>query len=698
MKSISYILLAVFLNLSSISYAADFVVLNGTIETTPQALSASGEVGIIEERGAIVITGSHAVTMNTGDDQTVLNRGTISTTDTARGIFNNGGARAVITNSGKILTVGASAHGIFNSGVGATNAVITNSGRITTIGANADGIFNDGGTDAVLTNSGQISTTGNNSDGIISSGARSVLTNSGQITTRGTNARGIANIGGANVVITSSGLISTAGGGANGISNTGADVHIINSGTIRTVQPGFVIASAHGIFNSGATAVITNSGLITTGGSGAHGIFNSGGATAVITNSGLISTAGNGAHGISNTGADVHIINSGTIRVAAANAFVLNLTGIDPTLSLLRGSNLDGNVNVGATALNLNVETGLNLALTLNSGSFGSLGIDAPFVLVGSTITVIDPTGLAMQADVVADLSDTILNGIYRHRTCHCTPCGCGVWTQGIGSYRKRSDNSHTVGHDNWQGGFLVGYDTYFCGGYANLFGGISYGEAEVDERTQKATTRSYVGGVTYERLFCNNFLGLAITAGYVDWDNKRIVMNNLVPGGVETARADTGGLFVSPEVTLGHHFASLWFCPIMSFTLRYAGLFLGDYSETGSVSNLSVKNRDIELLTTRFEVALPYGDSQGRCCWSLEPYFGAFGRYQVGGNRVDSELQGLPLKFNPGSPRNLVAFLVGFRGTQSFGCFNLSLNVEGSFDNFRSSRILGEGGIGFSF
>ncbi|NGX46629.1 MAG: hypothetical protein K940chlam2_01825, partial [Chlamydiae bacterium] len=130
----------------------------------------------------------------------------------------------------------------------------------------------------------------------------------------------------------------------------------------------------------------------------------------------------------------------------------------------------------------------------------------------------------------------------------------------------------------------------------------------------------------------------------------------------------------------------------------RYAGLFLGDYSEKGSLTNLSVKDREIDLLTTRFELALPYMTSRGICCWSVGPYLGVFGRYQVGGNCVDAELLGQPLHFNQGGPRNLAAFLLGFRGVQSMGCFNLFLNLEGSFDNYSSSRILGEGGIGFSF
>ena len=129
-----------------------------------------------------------------------------------------------------------------------------------------------------------------------------------------------------------------------------------------------------------------------------------------------------------------------------------------------------------------------------------------------------------------------------------------------------------------------------------------------------------------------------------------------------------------------------------------YRGFFLKDYSKKGSLTNLLVKDRDIELVTTRFEVAIPYSGSQGICCWGVEPYLGMFDRFQVGGNHVDGELLGQPLHFDPGSRRNLLSFLLGLRGTQSFGCFNFFINLEGSFDNYRSTRILGEGGIGYCF
>jgi len=652
MRKVSYILFIVFitaLGLPARSYAIiNFVIPDGTTETTTQTLDDDGDGLLIEEGGAIVTT-DIAVSMD-AENQTVLNRGNISTTGVDAVGINNEGAAAEITNSGLILTTGEEdAVGINNEGAAAE---ITNSGLISTTGVDAVGINNEGAA-AEITNSGLISTTGESAVGIFNEGAAAEITNSG--------------------------LISTTGLATFGIFNVGAGAEITNSGLISTQGLFFAV----GIFNDGAGAEITNSGLISTTGLSARGISNEGGSNVVITNSGLISTQGEEAVGIFNEGANVHIINSGTIR--SEQSFALHLSGgATPTVSLLRGSNLQGRVLVNDDDVNLNVETGLNLALTLDSTSsagYGKLGIEAPFIILveDKTIGVIDPTGLSMQADVVADLSDTILGGIYRHKK-----CGCGVWVQGIGSYRKRS---YTVGYDNWQGGFLVGYNA----GSIGLFGGISFGEAEVDQRTQKAETTSYVAGLSYERVFCNTFLGLAIAVGYVDWDNERFVMNNLVPGGVEKARADMGGMFISPEVTLSHRFASFWLRPSMSFTLRYAGLFLGSYKEKGSLTDLSVKEREIDLLTTRFELSVP-------CFSGVEPYVGVSGRYQVGGYRVNAELLGKSLSFNQGGPRNLVALLLGVRAVRSLGCFDIFLNLEASFDNDSSSRILGEGGVGFRF
>ncbi|MCC5832738.1 MAG: hypothetical protein JJU12_06830 [Chlamydiales bacterium] len=41
---------------------------------------------------------------------------------------------------------------------------------------------------------------------------------------------------------------------------------------------------------------------------------------------------------------------------------------------------------------------------------------------------------------------------------------------------------------------------------------------------------------------------------------------------------------------------------------------------------------------------------------------------------------------------------IIGFRGIKSFGCLNLFLNIEASFDSASGNRVVGQGGVGWNF
>ncbi len=519
------------------------------------------------------------------------------------------------------------------------------------------------GADQITRNSGSISTTGNTAFGIQTTGIRAQIFNAGSIATEGTGSDALR----AEVLLTTVtnwGTLSTVGDNSNGVYSTGSRFTLFNSGSIFTQAN-----TAHGILLDEPGAVVTNSGVISANGTGSVGVQ------------------------VAGSSDDTLLTNSGTIRSAQAAAITWG--GLNPTMNLLKGSNIQGAVTT-VNPLALGVETGLNLALTLGSGSYSTLAISAPFVQVGAVVGVIDPTGFAMQTDVLADFSDTVLNGIYRHRLggC-CDPCGCGVWIQGIGSSRCRSELSRTVAYENGQGGFLIGDSLQFGPGYVGFFGGATFGQATVKQTTQEACLHNYVVGATYEGCMNNTYFGLALALGYLDWDNSRYVQNNLVPNGVEKAHVNSDAFFISPEITLVHAFDRWWCHPVLSGTLRYAGGFFGCYTESGSLTNLTVRNRTVDLITTRFEAAVPYVLS---CCWDLEPYIGVLGRYQVGGCRVNGELLGQPLSFNQGGPENLAAFLIGFRTEICCNCFDLFGNFEASFDSQSSHRYLGEVGVGYSF
>lgn len=664
-------------------HAATTIVKNG--ETSgPIFLGGDDDRILVEAGGAIESAGNFEIGAELfGANVLGSNSGSITMTGQGADGMRASGEAAEILNMGNITLTNEIATGM---ALGGTDVRGSNSGVITALEINSAGMLTEA-SGGILINSGGINMLGDDSVGIqdTNASASMLIANHGAIFTTGESGHGVS-IRGNNQTTVNTGSIVTTNTQADGIrSIVGVNQVVDNRGTIVTFGDG-----GDAILVSGTNPTGLNSGTIITSGTEAHGL-RSGAASAILVNSGLVSVSGPTADGVFSVTADNVLTNSGTIR---SSNFAINFSGTGSTVNLLRGSNLQGAIR-SVNPLNLNVETGLNLALTIQ-GDFAALGIEAPFVQLGSVVGVVDPTGLSLQADVLADLSDTILDGIYRYRIGNCGPsCGCGAWVQGIGSDRKRSHNTGVIGYHNSQGGFLIGYG----GSQLGLFGGATFGRVEVDRKTQTADINTYLGGVTYEGRFCDNYVGAALALGYVDWSNDRYVMNNLAPGGVETAKASIDGFFVSPELTLARPFGSFFSKPlILSVTLRYAGLFLGDYEEEGSLTNFSVKDREVDLLTTRFEAALPFDQTWTECCRSLEPYVGLLGRYQVGGTHIQGELLGQSLEFSQWGPNNLVAFLLGFRGIQSIGCLDVTLNLEGSFDHERGSRILGEGGLAWRF
>ena len=623
----------ILLLLSVTSYGASFIVRNGTTNNSTQTLGAD-EVGIVEAGGILAPPPATLVVNMSGTNAQLVNHGLI-----------------------EVEMVGAIS-------MGAANQLFVNTGIVSGTGTNATGVFLNNQIDYVVRNSGLMRLVGDNTTGINSfSDTNTRIVNGGTISVEGEGSRAIGFQFGSNRQVTNNGLLLALGNDSFGVQD---------------------------FFGNGN--LYANNGSIISQGSNSAGFIANFSTDMTLNNSGTVVADGEGVTTIGNT--RFHLINSGTIK--SNQSFALLLGGTSPALTLLRGSNIQGPVEAVDDALNLTVETGLNLALTLTPASvgFGTLDIQAPFVLVGNTINVIDRTGLAMQADLLADLSDPILNNIYRHRTafsCACyDPCQCGFWVEAIGSYREREER-HLVHYNLRQGGFIIGYE---APGGLGLFAGASYGEAIVGEKTQKAEIRTSFGGASYERAFCNHFIGAAFAAGYTHFDNDRYIMNNQVPGGVEKAQTQPDGFFFTPEITYAHSFCDWWCAPVLSGTIRYAGLFLGNDHEQGSNSNLTVYDRDIQLLTLRGELSAP----KCTCFLDIEPYIGVSGRFQVAGCDVSAELLGQALNFNSGISNNLATFLVGFRSAKTMGCFDLFFDLEADWDTGGSYRIFGDAGIGLIF
>jgi outer membrane autotransporter protein len=129
-------------------------------------------------------------------------------------------------------------------------------------------------------------------------------------------------------------------------------------------------------------------------------------------------------------------------------------------------------------------------------------------------------------------------------------------------------------------------------------------------------------------------------------------INNNLVAGGIETAKASYNGWYVSPELTLGHrialgHVLGAQHILTPSIQVRYLYGAFGSHTETGSTANLTVNRQTVQSVEERAELKLtritlfnPYS------ALLVHVTGGALGTQRVGGNNVDALLLGQEVPF----------------------------------------------------
>jgi len=589
---------------------ADFTIINGQVVTIPQSLN-DNETGTIEAGGQLNVAGT-AITAS-GVDISVNNDGSISTTDmNAIGITSQGNS-ATITNSGSIATIGQFSSGIH---LGGPTATLTNSGSIATTGVEAHGIFSFD--TAIINNSGSIVTTGADANGIFSFDT-ATTNNSGSIVTTGADAHGIR-AEGANASMTNSGSIVTTGIEAYGIVSFGDNATINNSGSITTTG-----ADAIGIFSTGADARITNSLSITTAGPNAHGIFSFD--TATITNSGGIVTIGVEAHGIFSFDGDTTINNSGLISATGAMSYAILADDNNITLNLLAGSQIIGPIDLGSAADNdtINIYGGsasANLSFT-NVENINLIG--ATGFVDGNTVTTIDPTGESSRSVALSGVTSSI-HSVVSQRMAHTTPLkpiqlasltlSPGMlfqqrqpvaWAQVFGGSANHDAEGGSLAYDTDHLGFTLGYEWDINKTRFGLLGGVVHSKTKTDIASFKTQSDGYyVGG--YGHFNLGSFkLTTSLLGGYSNYDNDRVVIDNI--NGREVAKSDFDSFFISPSLTVSSAYAladRLEFRP--SASINYSVAWLDGYREKGTTSsNLKVDDRTLKIVTARVQLATAY-------------------------------------------------------------------------------------------
>jgi uncharacterized protein with beta-barrel porin domain len=558
-----------------------------------------------------------------------------------------------VINNGLVRATGDGAAGVLADG---SDASVENNGTISVSGTGDAGIIGSG-SDLSVSNTGSISVNGEAAAGIVWQNDGLLVNNSGSVVVSGLASIGIG-AGGNAVVIDNTGTVEASGDASVGIGSAFGTAVIDNDGSVAV--SGF---STTGILALGDSVAVSNGGSLQASGDFAVGIA-AASDSATIDNAGSILTDGADNVALATLGDGTVVTNSG--RIISDQGTALYFGGSGATLNLLAGTAIQGPIVFGNTGNTATFGRGLNAVMTFSGTGLPETILTGgrPFVVDGNTVAVLDVTGFASTGAVVQDLTGGVAQAIdSRVAAGRAGDAGSSsrAWITPFGVGRFQSAAGAAAGFQTGLGGVVAGAETGlatdFLGG---AFIGGAGGETSTDGGAQDVTHRSVFGGGYLAYDTGARFADLSLTFGRLDESSSRRVANNLVSGGIETAHADYHGNFVSPSLTLGARMPYGENTLIPSLRLRYAGLFLDGYAETGAADGLAVAGRDIHLFDARGQLALamaPVATNSG--VWQTTWRAGIDGMTRNDAD-VSATVLGQQITFGDGSRKDAVRGFIG--------------------------------------
>lgn len=698
----------------------DSLMNTGLITGTNEAgIDTGGLFGYLYNTGTI--SGSEAG-VDAGDLGTVVNSGLITG---ANGLFSNDNLVS-LTNTGTITGVGGSclcgsgagvyvlntAESIINYGAITGDEVgidvidlvsLINSGSIT--GTNDEGVFLDGGTLGNLLNTGSIT---GGSDAV-SARYITMLTNTGSITGGfdGVFAQAITSL-------VNSGAITATGNDGIAAESLGA---LVNDGSITGGDDGIDVRYINNLLNNGAITgqdegvkareikLLTNNGTITGGSASDESGIDADFGT--IVNNGLIE----GGIGIefdrdnsdgANLG-DSTVTNNGAIRSLfgpSGVAIDFQSTGAD-TLTLGSNSILVGSVNWDGIDDTLNLDPNVNTFSTF-SNLPATINTSSNFVKIdGTTVIQVDTSFLASVDDVVVTGSSGVNNAVFNQ----LENGGSGSSAPSDQAYNGVSDGvSKNVWNSNWFSynqlattntttvDYTVSLGSVFGVDYTNQLGtklgayaGIGFSHTKIGTTLpHEIDSDNYFAGI-YSLFTAQDLnVGVDVQLGQMQFESARMLSNNNVASGVETASADFGSVYFAPSIKVSKEIIrEEGFSIIPSLALGYTGIYVDGYTETGSSANATIASRTIHQFQGRAQLATRFDwTADNDVEFIFMPYTGIEGRLASGDvDQVTGSITGTTTTFNPGGEKDVGAIFSGLN-------LNAKISETATFESRAEAKI----------
>ena len=338
-----------------------------------------------------------------------------------------------------------------------------------------------------------------------------------------------------------------------------------------------------------------------------------------------------------------------------------------------------------------------------------------PFAVSGNQAAAVDPTPFAMTERLLMDFSRTVSSSIpvidgrpgiapaltgYADTGDSANNCVADVFANipGMSDYAadtavyKSPTAAYRDGTVLWARGFvgqrLQKTDGAVLHNFNQFYGGMIGGDwqARADLRVgafiggghTRSTTDFTVGDTTSDLVFGgayaryvwgNSFLHGVVQVGHSNSDTTRTINNNLLPNGLEFAKASYSGWYVSPELTYGVHYGlpsldGAVYTLTPSVQVRYLYASFDGYTESGTTTApLTVGTRTLGDFEERGQLKLTRTISGRTETLATSVYGGILGVQRVGDSTIAGVLLGQAIPFaTPGDD----TVWAGFGGERS--------------------------------